>query len=206
GDAGIAGPQIRDQDGKIRYECARRFHTPLGQFFGYTGLEKRFPRNALCGRYLMTAWDHNDTREVEAITGACMLVRRRLLQDIGPLFDESFFMYAEDADTCYRARKAGWKVYFVATARIIHYWNKSAGQAPLKMQVEMVKAVELFFKKNCGWGAVVTHRVLLVAAALGMLVLLPPAALMSSAEKRKKWDNILARAKRIVAWGLNLAR
>ena len=75
----------------------------------------------------MSDWDHATTQEVEALTGACMLVRREVIQQIGG-FDERFFMYGEDLDWCRRIRRAGWQVWYVATAEVQHEGAHSTRQ------------------------------------------------------------------------------
>jgi GT2 family glycosyltransferase len=64
---------------------------------------------------------------VGIVSGACLLIRRETVEEIG-LLDEGFFMYYEDADWCLRARQRGWKVYSVPQAEVVHYLALSSGQ------------------------------------------------------------------------------
>ena len=89
---GAAGPKILNPDKTAQYECARNFPSPLTEFFVLTTLYKRFPKSRIFGSYLMTYWDHNDSREVDLISGACMLIKKEVFDAVG-LFDENFFMY-----------------------------------------------------------------------------------------------------------------
>lgn len=203
---GIVGPKIINQEGRIRYECARNYNTPFIQFCDLTSLSKRFPKSRIFGHYLMTYWDHNDIREVNAITGACMMLRANILNDIGLLFDESFFMYGEDVDSCYRVKMAGWKIYFLSTAQIIHFWNKSAGQIPFKTLVEMQRAIELFFKKHYGVKAVIAHRIMLIFVCSCIQFIAPFVYIFCSRKKKNKIKNIFLRTNVTLRWALNLLK
>jgi len=70
--------------------------------------------------YFRVYWDSERVREVDWVSGACLLVRRKAIEDVG-LLDESFFMYYEDADWCYRMRKGGWKYKSSFFAEITHF-------------------------------------------------------------------------------------
>ncbi|MBU4305736.1 MAG: glycosyltransferase family 2 protein [Candidatus Omnitrophica bacterium] len=205
-EAGMVGPKIVDQEGRIRYECARNYNTPFTQFCVLTSLYKRFPQSRIFGHYLMSYWDHNDMREVNAITGACMMIRAGILDDIGLLFDEAFFMYGEDVDTCYRTKKKGWKIYFLPTAQIIHFWNKSAEQIPFKTLIEMHKAIEIFFKKQYGMKAVIRHRIMLILVNVCIQLIAPFVYVFCSRTIKSKVKNIFMRSNAVLRWALNLPK
>lgn len=164
-DAGAVGPKILNPDGSIQFECARNFPTPLTEFFVLSTLYKRFPGSKIFGKYLMSYWDHNDQREVELLSGACALIRKKVFDEVG-LFDEGFFMYTEETDLFYRIKKQGWKIYFLPSAQITHFWGKSTDQIPHTMAVEARKSMELFFQKHYGLGAVIAHRAAIIFTSL----------------------------------------
>jgi len=81
---------------------------------------KRFP-----GQSYLTAKDHDKLQEVDWVVGACMLVRREAINQVG-LLDENLFLYGEEIEWCFRIKKAGWKIVYFPDARIIHYGSGSA--------------------------------------------------------------------------------
>jgi GT2 family glycosyltransferase len=202
-DAGAVGPRILNPDGSLQYECARNAPTPISEFFVATTLYKRFPRSRVFGRYLMTYWDHDDEREVEAISGACALLRKRALCDSG-LFDEDFFMYAEDTDLFCRIREKGWKVYFTPKAEIIHYWGKSAEQVPYPMAIEAKRSMERYFMKHGGLPSVIAHRLLTLVASLSMIAACFIMYMNIFGTKRSNLSFIMKRYLYITGWSIGV--
>jgi len=123
-DAGMVGPMILNDDGSIQYTCARRLPSLLTEVWWLTGLDQRFKSSRIFGRYLMSYWDHRDSRVVEQISGACMLIRRETLQRCGPLDARFFFMY-EDVEFCRRVGLQGYKIHYLAEAVIKHSEGRS---------------------------------------------------------------------------------
>lgn len=145
--AGIVGCKVLDRDGRIDYGCARHFPTIGGEFFNITYLNKVFPKNRLIGRYQMRYWEHNDSREVDCVLGACMLLRRDMLNQVG-LLDERYFMYGEDIELCWRAKKRGYEVYFCSDAVIQHFGASSTRQVRPWMRREGIRSMYLFFANH----------------------------------------------------------
>jgi GT2 family glycosyltransferase len=84
--------------------------------------------------------------EVEAISGACMIVRREMIADIGPL-DQEYFLHCEDLDWCMRARQQGWKVLFVPDAKVVHQKGVSSRSRPLRVEYHKHKGMVRFYNK-----------------------------------------------------------
>jgi len=145
-DAGIFGPKILNPDGSLQYSC-RRFPTVAAGVFRNTIIGRLFPNNSFTRDYLMTQWDHSISRDVDWVSGAAMVIRRKLLEEIG-LLDEQFFMYCEDVDMGYRAGEKGWRVSYCPTATVIHAVAKSSDKAPNKMILEFHRSMYKFFLKN----------------------------------------------------------
>ncbi|OYT75574.1 MAG: glycosyl transferase, partial [Armatimonadetes bacterium JP3_11] len=118
-DAAACGGQLRYPDGRIQPSCAREL-TLWWVFCEQSMLAKLFPRTRLFGGYWRTYWDFSSTIETEQVMGACMMLRRPF-----PLFDESYFLYCEDTDLCYRIRQAGGKIYYVHDAVFVHHLGAS---------------------------------------------------------------------------------
>lgn len=145
-DAGIFGIRILNSDGSV-FESCRRFPTLAAGIFRNAILARLFPNNPYIKEYLMADWDHSEVAEVDWVSGAALVIRRELLDDIGP-FDERFFMYCEDVDIAYRAKQAGWKVMYFPGATVVHLRARSSDQNPVRMIVAFHRSMYLFFKKH----------------------------------------------------------
>jgi hypothetical protein len=114
----------------------------------FTGLSALFPRSRFFGGYLLSYLDEDMANEVGGVAGSCMLLRRKVIEQIGYL-DERFFAYQEDADYCFAARKAGWKVYYVPTARVTHYGGMGGSRVqPYRSIYEWHHSYWLYYQKN----------------------------------------------------------
>ena len=126
--------------------------------------------------YFRVYWDSERIREVDWVSGACLLVRRKAVEDVG-LLDESFFMYYEDADWCYRMRKGGWKTCYFPFFEIIHYVGKSDSSFNPSTFIERHKSMYYYFRKHEGIKAVFLLRLLIFSGFtlrwLGLLAIYP---------------------------------
>lgn len=129
---GIVGIQLIDETNQVSRTCAR-FPTPTMFFSKMFGLDRLFP--ALFPSHLMTEWDHSNRREVEQIMGAFFLIRHPLFEELSG-FDERFFVYFEEVDFSFRARKLDWCSFYFADTQAYH---KGGGTS------EQVKATRLFY-------------------------------------------------------------
>ena len=145
----VAGPRILDSDG-TRYPSARRFPS-LVDAAGHALLGDLVPTNRFTRRYRMGDLDTDKVADVDWVSGACFLARRRALEELGG-FDETYFMYAEDADLCWRARRAGWGVAYVPEAVVTHLQGISTAQHPYRMLVAHHRSVFHFAARTeRGW-------------------------------------------------------
>lgn len=119
--AGILSLKILDKNGSLQRNCRSFYNNPLETMFARSSfLSQMLPGNPMTRRATLSDWDYNSARQVDWVSGACMMVRRAVLDQIGHL-DQNYFMYWEDTDICKRARDAGWQVWFTPEAEIIHY-------------------------------------------------------------------------------------
>ena len=118
--AGIVGPKVLNSDGSFQLSAKRSILDPFDAISRALLLSKLFPRSPRFARYNLTYLDPDVTQQVDASTGCCMMVRRELIESVGML-DEEFFIYCEDVDWFLRAKKAGWQVWYVASAVIEHH-------------------------------------------------------------------------------------
>lgn len=130
--AGVAGCKVVKPDGTLDWACRRGRLTPEMLFYKALRLDRMFPHSRRFGGYNMTYLDQNEVNEVGTVVGAFMMIRKECLEDIG-LLDESYFMYGEDVDLCYRAGAHGWKVFYAPVGTIIHHKGQSTGKRSYNM-------------------------------------------------------------------------
>lgn len=96
----------------------------------------------------MSYKDENEIHPVAGVAGSCMLIRRKVIEEVGYL-DERFFAYQEDADICFRARQVGWQVYYYPQAQIIHFGGMGGSRVqPYRSIYEWHKSYFLYYRKN----------------------------------------------------------
>jgi N-acetylglucosaminyl-diphospho-decaprenol L-rhamnosyltransferase len=168
-------PDFRDQG------VARTFPTPLNALFGRRSiLTKIFPNNRYSQRYLVSLTHTSDEPfEVDWVSGACLMVRREVIQEIGSL-DERFWMYWEDADICFRIKQRGWKVYCVPMAVVIHYEGRSVSRsASRRCIIEFNRSAYRYYRKHYIRSSFeMMNIVALVSLSLRTLVLLSAKTIM----------------------------
>jgi GT2 family glycosyltransferase len=146
-DAGAAGPRLVRPDGSPDLAARRSFPTPAASFYRMAALSRLLPGSARFNRYNLGALDPTREHEMDAGTGACLLIRREAIDRAG-LFDPDFFMYGEDLDLCYRIKAAGWKIWYVPGAMAVHVKGTSTRQVPMRMQYEFHRAMWIYHRKH----------------------------------------------------------
>ena len=160
--AGAVGARLLDPDGRLQYSC-RRFPGYFTIFFGrYAFLSRLFPGNTGTRDYLYLDWDHDAVREVDWVSGACLMVRREVLEQVGPL-DPGYFLFVEDMDWCRRIRDAGHEVVYVPQAEVTHRIGASRGPVPAWVTWERHRSMLRYIRKHFGW-----PRPLVAMAAFGL--------------------------------------
>ena len=143
---GCVGPRLVLPDGSLDLACRRSFPTPAVSFWRITGLSKLFPRSRLFGRYNMTYLDERQEAQVEAVVGACMLVRGEAIARAG-LLDEAFWMYGEDLDWALRIRGAGYTTMYYPGVTVLHHKRAASRQNP-RAALEFYRAMRIFYDKH----------------------------------------------------------
>jgi len=145
-DVGIAGCRLLYPSGELQLSC-RRFPTVKTFLLRGFRLEGLFPRSRVLENYLLGAEDHRFDMEVDWCLGSCLMIRRDALEDVG-LLDENYFMYYEDIDLCYRMKQKNWKVFYIASAEMIHHYRRlSASLPPNQYSIHHLKSALYFFFK-----------------------------------------------------------
>jgi len=145
-EVGALGCKLLNPDGSLQRSC-RSFPNFLTLFLESTFLDQIFSRKRFFGVYQMTYWDHDDIREVDQPMGACLMVRRKAVEDVG-LLDEDFFMFFEEVDWCYRIKEKGWRIYFLPHAKVIHHGGQSIKKLNLPMFFAWHKSRYRYFRKR----------------------------------------------------------
>jgi len=122
--AGIVGPMLRNPDGTV-YPSGRRFPS-LANAVGHAFVSPITRDNRFTRRYEMEGWDRTTERQVDWVSGACMLFPRSAFDEMRG-FDEGFPLYAEELDIATRLRDAGWSVVFTPAVEVIHAVGISTG-------------------------------------------------------------------------------
>ncbi len=141
-DVGVVGLQLLNPD-RTRQNSIHNAPTLLSEIVSQSLLRRLWP-----GRYPGRLRDYAHPIEVEAVLGACLFVRREVVQEVGPL-DEDYFCFLEETDWCHRIRKRGWKVVHLPDASVIHLHGASSKRrAPLRTRIEYQRSLDLFFRKH----------------------------------------------------------
>jgi N-acetylglucosaminyl-diphospho-decaprenol L-rhamnosyltransferase len=168
---GILGVRLVGRDGVLQ-PCCRYFPTPWNTFLLRTGLNRIFRGVQMVDDM---AWDHATVRKCDWVVGCYYLVRKELIDQIG-LFDPRYFLYFEEVDHCFAAKKAGWDVVFYPHTTVVHIGGESAKsegaitQGGRQLEALQIESELLYFRKNLGLLAVVTSLLLsALAEAIGVI-------------------------------------
>jgi GT2 family glycosyltransferase len=145
--AGLAGPAVRDESGQIRRATMRRFPDPWKSLMSASGLwrlGKWFP--AFNGIEIDATRKTDKATICDAVSGACMLVRRHALEDVGFL-DEKYAMHCEDLDLMYRLNQKGWHCLYVPQAGSMHKQGLSSRSRPTWVHFQKHRGMARFFRK-----------------------------------------------------------
>jgi hypothetical protein len=165
--AGAAGARLLNPDGTLQPSC-HPVPTLSREFWRLFHLDALWPYAC----YHMARWDPDTPKEVDVVQGACVILRREALGQVGCL-DEDYFIYSEEVDLCRRLRQRGWKVYWVPQAMVVHYGGQSTRQMAAAMFLCLYQSKILYFRKHHGWSMAQVYKLILLAAALARLVLSP---------------------------------
>lgn len=142
-DAGACGCRLLYPDGRVQIS-ARTFPSVRENLLWIFGLDRIFMPNKRKKFYY-----GNTAREVDYLMGAFLLLRRSALE-YDKIFDEDFFIYAEEKDLCFRLKKRGYKVYYIPDAEVVHHLGKSAQVDSIENFIELQRSELKYFAKHYG--------------------------------------------------------
>ena len=124
-DIGALGVKVVLPDGTLDHACKRGFPSPLSSFYYFSGISRFFPESKIFSAYKAGHIGEDEEADIDALTGAFMLMRSEAVKRAG-LLDEAYFMYGEDIDLCYKIKKLGYRVVYYPKVSIIHYKGGSS--------------------------------------------------------------------------------
>ncbi|MBP3886688.1 MAG: glycosyltransferase family 2 protein [Cellulosilyticum sp.] len=142
---GALGCKVVLADGTLDHACKRGFPTPKASLYYFMKWDKKDPIKY--GQYAALHLGEDEVGEVEVLTGAFMLIPKRVLDEVG-LLDEDFFMYGEDIDLCFRIKEGGYKILYYPKQKIIHHKGGSSKRRRHKVIFDFHNAMWIFYKKH----------------------------------------------------------
>ncbi|MGQ9637797.1 MAG: glycosyltransferase family 2 protein [Thermodesulfobacteriota bacterium] len=142
-EIGLIGPQLLNDDGSKQNSIAN-FPSLATELFNKSLLRWLFPKH-----FPGKEEEYTEPIEVDSVIGACIMVRKKAIEEVG-LLDEDYFLFFEETDWCYRMKKAGWKIYHVPKVKVFHFQGKSVEKEKVRSKVEYYRSRYLFFKKHKG--------------------------------------------------------
>lgn len=152
---GAIGCKLLNPDNSLQPSYNKRFHNLtdafLNNIFFVFTIKMMILNNRIFRKYLIQHFykGYNVEQEIAWSGGSCLMVRQETIEEAG-LMDEHFFMYSEEQDWCYRTKAAGWKIYYIPYAQVIHYGSQSSQQCSDRIFVEIYRSQLFFYKKHYG--------------------------------------------------------
>lgn len=170
---GAVGARLVDPDGVVQPSCSR---APTA--WRETVHVLRLEGVARGLDYPPATWLSDSPVDVDVVQGACLMVRREVIDVVGGL-DEGYFMYSEETEWCERIRTAGWRLAWVPSATVVHHGGGSTRLVPSEMFAHLYASKLRFLRRNRGAGAARAFKVALAIAAAARLIAAPLALLLS---------------------------
>jgi GT2 family glycosyltransferase len=207
---GAAGCKLIYGNGEIQNTCASTFPMPFNEFSSLFLLNRLFPRSRIFSARELDYWDHKDSRSVDCLSGACMMVRKSIVDKVGG-FDDKIFMYADDVDFCMRILKEGYQIYYLSTETIVHYEGSGTKKTGKKnfstlFQKESERYV---INKHFGPGKAACYTLVVLAGSVFRIIfsiLIFPLLMMKSKNEDKNLSDILSKYSSLLLWSINIKK
>ena len=206
-DAGIVGPRLLNTDLSVQTSAIRSFPSIWNRFVDCEYLRRTFPYSPLWGNRVLFE-ECSVPVPVEAISGACLMIRRKMFEAIGRFCPE-YFMYAEDTDLCYRVWKSGWRNYYVGDAMVIHHGGESSSSQSVNhfSSIMMRESCSKYFRMHHGLVYAKLYRTsMAISALLRWLILLAAGAFAMSPQRRRDLCSSRNKWVGIMRWAVGLER
>jgi len=194
-NVGAVGVQLLREDGSKQNSVAN-FPSLATELLNKSLLRKMFPR-----KYFAKDFSHSPY-EVESLIGACIMVRKETIDEIGPL-DEDYFFFLEETDWCFRMKKAGWKIFHLPHIQVYHFQGQSVKRELALARIEYFRSRYKFFEKHRGKNSV---HILKVGLFVKLFVDIISMFLLSSipTKNRIKYGEKLHVLIKVFMWHLRL--
>jgi N-acetylglucosaminyl-diphospho-decaprenol L-rhamnosyltransferase len=202
-DAGIVGCRLLNSDHSVQTSCVLRYPRLLNQALGADALHSRFTRLPLWGLAALSEQTSKPV-SVEAVSGACLMIRREIFERVG-LFSQEYFMYTEDVDLCYKVARAGWRCYHVGGAVVIHHGGGSSRLRPTNTWAAVIQcgAKLQFIRTTRGVTYGYLYRLVMAASAVVRLLVLTGASVAPKDHNRhQRVRAAIAKWVAIFCWSL----
>lgn len=180
---GAATPKLVLRDGSPDIDAHRGFPTPWAALTHFSKLNKLFPNSKIFNQYFLGWKDLNTEHEVDLCITHFLFCRKSVIDKVGA-WDETFFVYGEDVDYCYRIKQAGYKIMYLPQWEVLHYKGVTVGRKEssdiktkanqskenvTRMKTESTRAMEIFYKKHYSnlYPAIITIPILFGIKVLG---------------------------------------
>jgi N-acetylglucosaminyl-diphospho-decaprenol L-rhamnosyltransferase len=206
-NAGMVGAYLLNSDLTPQTTCVTSVPSIINQMLSSNYLRRIFPKWKMWGMRVLFERT-KEPAQVEAISGACMLARRAVIESIG-CFSTDYFMYAEDMDLCVKVAKSGWTIYFIPDAKVVHH---AGGSSSLRKEsnfsnIMLRESLSHFFIVHRGYSYGALYRISVMLSSIIRISLLimscplsiPFSGYATPSRALNKWCNILA-------WSLGLTR
>ncbi|HLQ33552.1 MAG TPA: glycosyltransferase family 2 protein [Chloroflexota bacterium] len=198
--AGCVGPRLLNPDGST--QPSRRGFPGVGTFFvESTVLQRYLGSLPALQRFYRAELPEDEPQQVDWLVGACLLMRRGALDEVGA-FDERFFMYSEEMDLCYRLRRAGYEIWFVPEAEVLHHEAASSSQDLFRRNVNFHESRYRFFRKHHGLAPALALRWFVFGTFVFQLAEEAAKFLLQPAKRQLRRDRVHLYS-RIVKWYLS---
>ena len=147
-DIGMAGPKTFQSNMEVVDSC-RIFPSIWTYIVSALYLDNIFPKIRIFNSEHLTYFSHDEIRDVDYLAGCFMMVRREVVDSLGPL-DERFFIYQEEVDWCKRIKDSGWRITFFPGAEAVHHHAVSSSKDPVRFSVEQLKSILQYWDKHAG--------------------------------------------------------
>ena len=161
-DVGACGCRVLLENGELDKACKRSFPNVKNSFFRLFHI----PTNSADDNYNLDSLPDDEIYEIDCLTGAFMFMRKEALDTAG-LLDETFFMYGEDIDLCYRIKNSGWKIIYYGESKITHLKGASSKKQKSKLIYEFYRAMYIYYKKHhAGQSSFIVNIVVYIGIAV----------------------------------------
>lgn len=201
--AGIAAPRLLNSDGSLQTSCVRALPTPLNLALDSELLRRWVPRSSLWGTW--HAFHSTQPVEVEAVSGACVLMRSQTFLRVGG-FSPHFYMYGEDLDLCARTRYVGLRILHVSTSDVVHHGSGSTSKQLSHFGTVMMReSSETYMRLHYGGIAACRYRVLQAVSAVVRLPFLLVTLGLRPRRRSAIWGSV-QKWWRVLMWAIWVVR